>query len=447
MSRFTREELEKIINSNTFDELIGKYENEWFDCKGQPYLLGDNKGKREIAKDVSSFANLDGGYILIGIKTTKDVTRIGDKVDEIKPFDSSLIIKEQILKVCEDWIYPKPEGLDFLWITSNDDANKGIAVIKIPSQSETLKPFLIKNILDEEKQIEIMFGYAERVRDNSQPYSLRDIQTILRSGLNYERNMKGRFDALELLLQGVSNETNKENFQEKVDERIKIALTKTRLINERTLVLAGFVENNFKLKNFNSYDGIRRSITNLNNRLREEGWTLLDDTDLDTNLPDLIEVENYSRKLSLYRDGTTIYACTLERISPIENSSKIIPIALVEVVYQFVEFYKQIVNQIDGNFEKIHIRIELNNLDKENIETKLPLKMIFYNPFPTKVAPDKSMKREIEESKNFDTSALAYKIIKEIYEWFGFAEEQEPQHTIIDENGIGKIDIASISRS
>ena len=106
MDSFTKDDLERIINSNNFEELKGKYEYEWFECKSQPYLLNDNKGKRELAKDVSSFANSDGGYIVIGVKTTKDDTHIGDKINEIRPFDSNLINEEQILKTCDEWIYP-----------------------------------------------------------------------------------------------------------------------------------------------------------------------------------------------------------------------------------------------------------------------------------------------------------------------------------------------------
>ena len=35
MEEFSRKELEKIISSGDFDSLIGKIENEFFDCKSQ----------------------------------------------------------------------------------------------------------------------------------------------------------------------------------------------------------------------------------------------------------------------------------------------------------------------------------------------------------------------------------------------------------------------------
>ncbi len=72
MSFFTKQELEEILSSGDFDRLAGKYENEWFDCKKEPYLFDNEKGKHELAKDISSFANVDGGYILIGAKGKND---------------------------------------------------------------------------------------------------------------------------------------------------------------------------------------------------------------------------------------------------------------------------------------------------------------------------------------------------------------------------------------
>ena len=48
MSSLNKEKLEEVIKSGNFDELIGKYENEYFDCKSQPYILNDNKNKREL---------------------------------------------------------------------------------------------------------------------------------------------------------------------------------------------------------------------------------------------------------------------------------------------------------------------------------------------------------------------------------------------------------------
>ena len=53
MKEFSIKELEKIINEGIFDSLIGKIENDFFDCKREIYDLKNDSFKRELAKDVS----------------------------------------------------------------------------------------------------------------------------------------------------------------------------------------------------------------------------------------------------------------------------------------------------------------------------------------------------------------------------------------------------------
>jgi len=43
MSFFSKQELEEILSSCDFDLLNGKYENEWFDGKKEPYKLDSEK--------------------------------------------------------------------------------------------------------------------------------------------------------------------------------------------------------------------------------------------------------------------------------------------------------------------------------------------------------------------------------------------------------------------
>ncbi len=89
----TLDALRAIVDTKQFEEqLIGAVENECFDCKSQPYRLTEGEkakreqAKRELAKDVSGFANKNGGYIFIGFRTERSATRFGDEVKEIRPF-------------------------------------------------------------------------------------------------------------------------------------------------------------------------------------------------------------------------------------------------------------------------------------------------------------------------------------------------------------------------
>jgi predicted HTH transcriptional regulator len=66
--------LAQLITDNAFDLLIGERESEHLDAKEQPYhfATNGNHARRELAKDITSFANVNGGYIIIGLTATQD---------------------------------------------------------------------------------------------------------------------------------------------------------------------------------------------------------------------------------------------------------------------------------------------------------------------------------------------------------------------------------------
>lgn len=66
-----RKEILSILESGNFDELLGLIENHWLEFKQEPYRLNTELGKIKLSKDVSSLANVEGGYILIGLKEIK----------------------------------------------------------------------------------------------------------------------------------------------------------------------------------------------------------------------------------------------------------------------------------------------------------------------------------------------------------------------------------------
>jgi len=77
-------DLREIVDARDFNRLIGETENQFFDAKSQPYHFDVGQdGKREFAKDVSAFANADGGYILVGIGTTRSSLHVGDEITEL----------------------------------------------------------------------------------------------------------------------------------------------------------------------------------------------------------------------------------------------------------------------------------------------------------------------------------------------------------------------------
>jgi len=100
----TLERLESIIQNGDFISLVGESESSIFDCKSEIYALADDLSKYELAKDVSSLANANGGYILVGAKTTKSEKRHCDEVSEIRAFNQQLCDPDKHIKVIFDWI-------------------------------------------------------------------------------------------------------------------------------------------------------------------------------------------------------------------------------------------------------------------------------------------------------------------------------------------------------
>src|SRR3989338_4574694 len=91
-------------------------------------------------------------------------------------------------------------GLNISWHKSKANPLKGIYIIHIPSQPDSLKPLLIKKTLDEKKRVEIVFGYVERKRDNGTPRDVTGMHALLRDGINYSKNIDNRFSKIESLL-------------------------------------------------------------------------------------------------------------------------------------------------------------------------------------------------------------------------------------------------------
>jgi len=90
--------------------------------------------KKEISKDVSSFANSDGGNIIYGVKEfgVSDKKHLPEKVED--GFDPSTISKEWLEQVITSNIHPKISGLIIKSISTGIDS-KVIYVVIIPKSA------------------------------------------------------------------------------------------------------------------------------------------------------------------------------------------------------------------------------------------------------------------------------------------------------------------------
>ena len=97
--------------------------------------LGKGDGKKnEISKDVSAFANSNGGTIIYGVKEydNKSKSHLPEKIDPIK---RELISKEWLEQVLASRIQPKIEGIEIIPVVVDEIANTMILVVEIPKST------------------------------------------------------------------------------------------------------------------------------------------------------------------------------------------------------------------------------------------------------------------------------------------------------------------------
>jgi predicted HTH transcriptional regulator len=274
-----KEEFLRIIDSGDFDLLVGETESDWLECKGEIYHLGENKGKRELAKDVSSFANSnEGGFILIGVEKEKSDQSQVDTIIRIRSFSEHVVNIEQYHNVIKEWVFPTLD-VKIEW-KKYRESNKGILIVTIPSQSEGRKPFLIsKTIEDSGKRSEILFGYVERKRANSIPKKMIELHQIFRDGVLYETTINKRFDDLCALFQGLNLPTGaQEKLNKQMNEeilgRISDAIMNGGLTGHRKLIITGYTSEDVTLPEWsNSQSELIKSFENPP-YLRQYGWDL-----------------------------------------------------------------------------------------------------------------------------------------------------------------------------
>lgn len=445
------EELRAIVNKGEFDKLVGEIENNFFDCKSSPYTFGNVKGKSELAKDITSFANAKGGFIFLGIETEKNPTHLGDEVKRIHPFNQSLLHSQQYRDLFNEWIYPNPQDLSVEWVKNKSSPGRGIGVIKIPDQPDTHRPFLVAKTVLENKKIDVLFGYVQRKLDRSQHFTVHDLQRLLHEGLFYEESVNQRLKNIEIAVtKGGRVDTDIENLEEDISRRFYNALEYNDFITKRTIILTAYLTERNELKSvFNSMsdrESVRYKLANPP-IIRPAGWDLVT---VDT--PKIIEgkfiriTNGHSKLMDLYRDGNFIFVGLADENflawgPNYSHQLKFNPAALVEIVYSFVRFYCEIIlSDLESRPFTFSIGIDLRNMQINKAKNKLgPGDLASFSQIfddYTKEAPNNDFSRTLEFYANLDVRRVAFVLLKEIYLWFGIEEDQVPYTKLENENRV-----------
>jgi hypothetical protein len=245
-----------------------------------------------------------------------------------------------------------------------------------------------------------------------------------------------------------SSSSHEEPIDKLLDERIAHALLTSKLDRNRSFVLTAHPEPRTRLKTvFQSSKASIKRLLEEPPALRYGGWGL------GRNQPEIVRgeliraVSEGYRIIDIYEDGMTIFAVVADDAFLAWGQDKdpavqkINPIALIEVIYNFVVFYEAVLNDLTDKPERVSIRTQLRNMHSNGVRNHLAPYGVntFGQAEQGKPAPedDASIKLEFKMD-SFEARRVAFEIVRRIYLWFGFEDDKIPYSK--QEEGIRVID-------
>ncbi len=119
---YTQADLKELIDNQV-------EESTYLDFKSAPSLEKSDKKRAEIGKDVSAFANADGGIIIYGMKEQDHVA------DSFSFIDGNILTKEWLEHVISSQIAPRIENLHIYPVRVDNDLEQSIYIVKIPAST------------------------------------------------------------------------------------------------------------------------------------------------------------------------------------------------------------------------------------------------------------------------------------------------------------------------
>ena len=245
--------------------------------------------------------------------------------------------------------------------------------------------------------------------------------------------------------------------EDRVDQRLESAVELAELTERPVFALAAkpWPEARFKTL----FAGNSAPIVQLFNNprtLRHAGFSLEHDGNSRIVMGELRRVLIPSWKImELWRDGTLIYAVDAF-VQPLwgsprpDGSIQINPLALAEPVYLFAELSRLIYAESLQKPHRVEYRVHFERLVQDGKRASLtegPLQRLFFGNGSQHFAPESTMDRTIEwERGDIEPGAVAYELVKEVYNWFGIPDDGIP-YTKKLANGTAIIDPEALKKA
>lgn len=418
----TYEQIAKILESGDFESFIEETETHILECKREPYRLDHDRGSMELAKDVASFANAGGGYLVIGLETQRTENTMFDVIRRLRPLKQDQIDTKQYQDILGSWLVPPPTVF-IKWYPSRNDSQRGLFAIKIPEQTDS-QPFLTARLLDtNEKRVEVAFGYAERREARSEPISVHEMQGYFRDGKRFSQQIARRFDLFEAKLKKPSLAVD---FASQLGTAIDAALDAAALRERRVITLVAHPNQQVELRTiFDPSAGSLLAHLQSPPYTRYSGWHLGASHTAKIVRGELARVTRDDFVIDLYRNGMLVFPASAESDYYCWGLPypRLNDLALAEATYNFVAFYQLVVQDMGGEVIESTLTIDARNLHKDGVKN-------FIAPDRGRSfdAPHDSWQKSLvlTHPEIANTGRAAYQLIREFYLWCGADESLIP---------------------
>lgn len=235
-------------------------------------------------------------------------------------------------------------------------------------------------------------------------------------------------------------------------------------INKRTIILIAYPKEKLgELKSLftNEEGSIKRKLESppINaGKIRYAGWSL-ETLDLGRIIEgQLVRVQNGDRKtIDLYNDGTLIFTGLADEkflAHASKDGFRINSTGLIELVYNFISFYQEVINDLSIKPNTISVEFRFLNMHLDNEKNYLiegPINALFLSPHKHE-APTNNYSLEspidfkVENFEERKTGEIAYRIVEKIYLWFGVPLDIGNIPYVKIENSVKSIDIEQIKK-
>jgi hypothetical protein len=433
-------EVAEILSTGNFRRFLSTIEHEHVECKRAPYQLREQLQKIELAKDVSALANARGGYLLLGIDTERNTTHQGDEITKLCCFEQNMVDLDQYRKILDELIYPAIRDLKTVWHPWSEDASKGIVAIAIPAECRQNRPYLVAQTVVEAKVTGKLLGFYERIESNATPTTVQELRERMKDGMRFAQ-LDTRLANLEQLAIRQQSDSPAQPveysfeklFQRAVDGRMAAGLEDTP-----SFFLLAHPDAKVQFENlFGSRQSSEVQLLENPPKDRPFGFNLDSDHNSAIIRGELRRRATPAAKcLELWRDGTLIFVARGDGLrlgwgaKDDEHGWRINNIALAETIYLFLRMTIQMLGLAKPAPKRVRVYFglwEASAGDKLFKLTAENLNAHFHLDNDWRIAPHKGKIFGISlDLENVDPAAEGFKLLTEIYAWFGFSSVQIP---------------------